>query len=125
MSQTAAQLVDHLIPRVPVRQSLLSLPIVLRLLLAAQPQLVTPVRPVVQRVLMRHLLVLAGVKADEGHGRAVTLTQRVGSAANLIIHLHCLVPSGVYRCGSALKTLSPRMFRAKQAQPSNTPCPEM
>lgn len=26
---------------------------------------------------------------------------------------------------SALKMLSPRMFRAKQAQPSNTPCPEM
>jgi len=43
MSQTAAHLVDHVIPHVPVRQWVLSLPIQLRLLLAAQPELVTPV----------------------------------------------------------------------------------
>ncbi len=36
MSQTAAHLVEHVIPRVPVRQWVLSLPIPLRLLLAAQ-----------------------------------------------------------------------------------------
>jgi len=35
MAQTAAHLVDHVIPRVPVRQWVLSLPIPLRLLLAA------------------------------------------------------------------------------------------
>jgi len=44
MSQTAAHLVDHVIPHVPVRQWVLSLPIPLRLLLAAEPELVTPVR---------------------------------------------------------------------------------
>jgi len=43
MSQTAAHLVDHVIPHVPVRQCVLSLPIALRLILAAQPELVTPV----------------------------------------------------------------------------------
>ena len=47
MAQTAAHLVDHVIPHVPVRQWVLiwvmRLPIPLRLLLAAQPQLVTPV----------------------------------------------------------------------------------
>ena len=43
MSQTAAHLVDHVIPRVPVAQWVLSLPIPLRLLLAAQPVLATPV----------------------------------------------------------------------------------
>jgi hypothetical protein len=56
MSQTAAHLVDHVIPHVPVRQWVLSLPIPLRLLLAAQPELVTPVLQVVQRVITRHLL---------------------------------------------------------------------
>ena len=50
MSQTAAHLVDHVIPHVPVRQWVLSLPIPLRVLLAAQPALVTPVLQVVQRV---------------------------------------------------------------------------
>jgi len=43
MAQTAAHLVDHVIPRVPVRHWVLSLPIPLRVLLAAQPKLVTPV----------------------------------------------------------------------------------
>ena len=54
--QTAAHLVDQVIPHVPVRQWLLSLPIPLRLLLTAQPKLVTPVLQVVHRVITRHLL---------------------------------------------------------------------
>jgi acyl-coenzyme A thioesterase PaaI-like protein len=37
MSQTAAHLVDHVVPGVPVKQWVLSLPIPLRVLLAAQP----------------------------------------------------------------------------------------
>lgn len=100
MTQTATHLVDHVIPHVPVRQRVLSLPIPLRLLLAAQPELVTPVLQVVQRMVTRHLLGQAGLKADEGHGGAVTLIQRFGSAANLNVHLHCLVLDGVYRCGT-------------------------
>ncbi len=55
---------------------------------------------VVQRVVTRHLLGAAGLKAEEGHGGAVTLIQRFGSAANLNIHLHCLVLDGVYRSGA-------------------------
>jgi hypothetical protein len=102
MSQTAAHLVDHVVPHVPVRQWVrvcqLRLPIPLRVLLAAQPELVTPVLQVVQRVVERHLLGHTGLKSDEGQGGAVTLIQRFGSAANLNIHLHCLVLDGVYRC---------------------------
>jgi uncharacterized protein (DUF983 family) len=62
MSQTAAHLVDHVIPHVPMRQRVLLLPIPLRVLLAAQPELVTPVLQVAQRVLTRHLLEAAGFK---------------------------------------------------------------
>lgn len=83
-----------------MRQWVLSLPIPLRLLLAAQPELVTPVLQVVQRVVTRHLLDGVGLKGEEGQGGAVTLIQRFGSAANLNIHLHCLVLDGVYRCSS-------------------------
>ena len=100
MAQTAAHLVDHVIPHVPVRQWVLSLPIPLRLLLAAQPKLVTPVLQVVHRVITRHLLGQAGLKADEVDSGAVTLIQRFGSAANFNIHLHCLVLDGVYRPGT-------------------------
>jgi len=42
----------------------------------------------------------AGLKAGEGHGGAVTLIQRFGSAGNLNIHLHGLLLDGVYRCGA-------------------------
>jgi len=98
MAQTAAHLVDHVIPHVPVRQWVLSLPFPLRLLLAAQPKLMTPVLKVVHRVITRFLLDQAGLKADEADSGAVTLIQRFGSAASLNIHLHCLVLDSVYRC---------------------------
>ena len=82
MSQTATHLVGHVIPHVPVRQWVLSqLPIPLRLLLAAQPKLVTPVLQAVQRVGTRHLLDGADLTAEESHGGAVTLIERFGSAA--------------------------------------------
>ena len=55
--------------------------------LAAQPELVTPVLQVVQRVVARRLLQAVGLEADEGHAGAVTLIQRFGSAANLNIGL--------------------------------------
>jgi Putative transposase/Transposase zinc-binding domain len=97
MSETAAHLVDHVIPSVPVRQWVLSLPIALRVLLAAQPNLVTTVLQVVQRKITRHLLQQANLKSTEAQGGSVTLIQRFGSAANLNIHLHCLVLDGVYQ----------------------------
>ena len=99
MAQTAAHLVDHVIPHMPVRQWVLSLPIPLRLLLAAQPKLVMPVLQVVHRMITRHLLGQAGLKPEEADSGAVTLSHRFGSAANLTIHLHCLVLDGVYRRG--------------------------
>ena len=58
----------------PVRRWVLAPPIPLRLL-AAQPKLVTQVLRVVHRVVTRHLLGQAGLKADEADSGAVTLIQ--------------------------------------------------
>ena len=55
---------------------------------------------VVHGVITRHLLGQAGLKPDEADSGAVTLIQRFGSAANLNVHLHCLVLDGVYRRGT-------------------------
>jgi hypothetical protein len=122
MAQTAAHLVDHVIPRVPVRQGVLSLPIPLRRLLASQPQLLTSVLQVVQRVLMRHLLEQAGLGADVAHDGAISLIQRFGSAANLNIHLHCLVLGGgvlelkaSWRDGTTHLVMSPLEFLQRLA----------
>jgi len=97
MVETTAHLVDHVIPRVPVRQWVLSFPIPLRLLLAAHPELLAPVLQIVHRVIATFLIKQAGLKRAEAATGAVTLIQRFGSAANLNIHLHCLLLDGVYR----------------------------
>ena len=97
MAETAAHLVDHLIPRVPVRQWVLAFPIPLRVLFAAHPEVLTPVLRIVHRVISGFLLKQAGLQRAEAQSGAVTLIQRFGSAANLNIHLHCLVLDGVYR----------------------------
>jgi hypothetical protein len=76
MAQTAAQVVDHITPHMPVRRWVRSSPIPLRLLLATQPKLVRPVRQVVHCVITRHLLGQAGLKADEPDSGAVTMIQR-------------------------------------------------
>lgn len=47
MAGTAAVLVDRVVPRVPVRQWVLSFPIPLRILFAAHPELLTPVLGIV------------------------------------------------------------------------------
>jgi len=82
MAQTAAHLVDHVIPHVPVRRWVLvcqlRLPIPLRPLLVAQPKPVTPLTPVLQvvhRVMTRFLLDQVGLKAEQADGGAVTLIQ--------------------------------------------------
>ena len=97
MAQTAAHLVDYIIPRVPVRQWVLSLPIPLRYLLAAHPRLLTSILQVIHRVSSTFLIKQAGLKRSEAQTGATPLIQRFGSAANLNIHLHCLVLDGVYR----------------------------
>ena len=97
MAQTAAHLVEHVIPPVPVRQWVLWLPIPLRLPLAAQPKLQTPVLQGVHRAIRRYLPGQTGLKAAKADSGAITLIQRFGSAANLNIPLHCLVLDGVCR----------------------------
>ena len=97
MAETAAYLVDRVIPRVPVRQWVVSFPIPLRVLCAAHPELLTPVLRIVHRVITSFLLSQAGLKRTGADAGAITLIQRFGSAANLNVHLHCLVLDGVYR----------------------------
>jgi hypothetical protein len=99
MAETAADLVDNILPRVPVRQWVLSFPIPLRSLFAVYPELLTPVLQIIQRVINTFLIKQTSVKRQEAASGAITLIQRFGSAANLNIHLHGLVLDGVYQTG--------------------------
>jgi hypothetical protein len=51
----------------------------------------------IHRVVAAFLVKQSGLKRGQAHTGAVTLIQRFGSAANLNIHLHCMVLDGVYR----------------------------
>ncbi len=95
-ADTAAHLVDHVTQRMPVRQWVLSFPIPLRVLLAAHPQLLSPVLQITHRTISTFLIKQAGLKRAQAATGAVTLIQHFGSAANLNIHLHCLVLDGGY-----------------------------
>lgn len=75
----------------------LSFPIPLRILLAAHPELLTPVLRIVHRVITGFLPSQSRLKRSAAEAGSVTLIQRFGSAANLNIHLHCLVLDGVCR----------------------------
>ena len=89
MVETAAYLVDHVFPRVPVRQWVLSFPWPLRLLFAARPDVLTRVLNVATRALSTAVLKGAGLSRSAGAQTGiVTFIQRFGSALNLNIHLH-------------------------------------
>ena len=107
MAETAAHLVEQVIPHVPVRQWVVSFPIPLRHLFATQPQLLSPVLQVIHRALSTFAIHQAGLTRAQAHTGAVTLIQRFGSAANLNIHLHCLVLDGVYRLTDGVPVFQP------------------
>ncbi len=110
MAETAAYLVDNILPRVPVRQWVLSFPIPLRSLFAVHPERITPVLRILHRAIHTHLIKQTNIKREAAASGAITLIQRFGSAANLNIHLHALVLDGVYQ--SAVEDGAPRFTEA-------------
>ena len=84
MTERAAHLVDHVFPRVPVRQWVLSLPHRLRYRLAWDHALCRAVVGCAMRAILgflRRRARDAGVR--DGRGGAVTIVQRFGGALNL------------------------------------------
>jgi len=84
MSESAARLVDHVLPHVPVRQWVLSLPYRLRYLLAWNHDLCRAVLGVYTRALLasqRRRARRCGLR--DGHSGCVTVIQRFGGGLNL------------------------------------------
>jgi len=94
MAQTAANLVDSVLPKVPVRQWVLSLPFPLRIWAARRPKLRATVVGILLRVVRALLRRATGQRA--GSIGAVCFHQYFGSSLNLNVHLHMLVLDGVY-----------------------------
>jgi len=98
MADTAAHLVDRVLPEVPVRQWVLTLPYPLRYRCAWDARLTGAVL----RAFLRALFADYRRRARRHHGvrrglcGAVTFLQRFGSALNLTPHFHTLLLDGVY-----------------------------
>ena len=97
MTERAAHAVDWVLPHVPVRQWVLSLPHELRYLLAWDHGLCRAVLAVYVRALLGFQRWRAR-RLGLGNGRSGSLTviQRFGGALNINIHFHTLVLDGVF-----------------------------
>jgi hypothetical protein len=110
MADTAAHLVDRVLPEVPVRQWVLTLPYPLRYRCAWNARLTSEVLRCFLRAVFADYRRRAkrdlGVRG--GACGSVTFIQRFDSALNLTPHFHTLVLDGVYDGG----TNTPGRFRA-------------
>ena len=96
MADSAALLVDDVLPSQPIRQWVLSFPFLLRFLFASNPKVMTRVLGIVYRAISTHLAYKAGFAKPLAQTGAVTLIQCFGGSLNLNIHFHMLFLDGIY-----------------------------
>jgi len=97
MTEHAAHLVDEVLPPVPVRQWVLTLPYRLRYLLAWDHGLSRAVLAIYARALLDFYRDQAGSHSiAEGRTGTLTVIQRFGGGLNLNLHFHTLALDGVF-----------------------------
>ena len=99
MAQTAAHLVERVIPWVPTRQWVVSVPIPLRYWMSSSKDLTATVHTIIRTTVAQYYVnqaVKRGVERQKVQPGSVTFVQRFGSAINLNRHFHCVFLEGVY-----------------------------
>src|SRR5262245_31103482 len=99
MAQTAAHLVTCVIPCVPTRQWVVSVPVPLRYWMAASHDLTATVHTIIRTTIAQYYVTQAVTQGHERptvHPGSVTFLQRFGSALNVHLHFHILFLEGVY-----------------------------
>ncbi|MBM4013169.1 MAG: hypothetical protein FJ286_17720 [Planctomycetes bacterium] len=106
MAQTAAHLADRVIPPVPVRQWVISVPKRLRCFLADRPASVTALTRIFLDEIERWLDAAVAIVPDAAAHPAlrprlgaVSFLHRFGSALNRHVHLHACVTDGLFMPG--------------------------
>lgn len=101
MAETAANLVDHVLPEIPYRHYVLSLPPPLRFMLAYD----APACSLVLDLFLGEVFAWQkrSAKRELGvrrivdlHGGAVSVLQRAGGSLNLNLHIHSAIADGVF-----------------------------
>jgi len=99
MAQTAAHLVKRVIPWVPTRQWVVSVPVPLRYWMAASQELTAKVHTIIRTTIGQyyvHQALTRGFPRAKVQPGSVTFIQRFGSALNLNLHFHCVFLEGVH-----------------------------
>jgi hypothetical protein len=99
MAQTAAHLVECVIPWVPTRQWVVSVPIPLRYWTAPSRDLTAQVHTIIRTTIAQYYVnqaVKRGVERQRVQPGSVTFLQRCGGALQLNLHYHVIVIEGVF-----------------------------
>ena len=116
MNNTAAHVVDRVIPEVPVRQWVLSLPFDLRARAAYDATVLsTIIRAFANALSARHRSWARAMGLGKSEFAAITFVQRFGSSLNLNVHLHVVVVDGAFsrdEANALLFTPAPAPTRA-------------
>jgi len=97
MANTAAAIVDRVVPNVPLRQYVLSLPYELRKLAAFKADVLTALgRLFVEAVFVSHRARARREGIEDAQCGAITFVHRAGSSVNLHVHFHVAVLDGVF-----------------------------
>ena len=111
MNERASDLVDHVLGGLPIRQYVLTVPHRLRYLMAFDHRLCRAVLAVFNRALLGMLRRRAKERGiPDPRSGTVTAIQRCGSALDVNLHFHTLVPDGVFAAdgeGDAFHPLPP------------------
>jgi hypothetical protein len=115
MAQTAAHLVEQVLPWVPTRQWVVSVPVPLRYWMAGSQDLTARVHTIIRTTIGQYYVnqaVTHGHERANLHPGSVTFLQRFGSALNVNLHFHVIGLEGVYLDRTAVG-LKPRFVPAE------------
>src|ERR671922_3031366 len=99
MAQRAPHLVPCVMPWVPTRQWVVSVPVPLRYWMAASQDLTATVHTIIRTTIAQYYVNQAVTRGAERHkvqAGSVTFIQRFGSAINVNLHFHAIFLEGVY-----------------------------
>src|SRR5919201_6653040 len=99
MAQIAAHLVEQVLPWVPTRQWVVSVPIPLRYWMAGSQDLTATVHTIIRTTIGQYYVnqaVTRGSERQKVQPGSVTFIQRFGGALNLNVHYHVVFLEGIY-----------------------------